>query len=454
MKVNINVDKLMPLANAVSKNKYLLTLRDTFITFMPALIVGSITMLISEFPVEAWTNMLRSTYIGSSTIADLLMIPPSCTMSLMGVFAAFLIGYRYAEHDGLKDRTSAGLVTLVSWFILMPFTTEFTPDGSTETYLVESIPTRWVGSKGILVAILAGFLSVKIYAALIHRDVTIKMPAGVPEAVSRAFSALIPFTASFLVIFTIRVLFSLTPYGDPFDFVFNVLQLPLQNIGGSLAGCVTLRLIAQSLWCLGIHGSSITSTVYDPILMALSAENMEAVAAGQAPTNIINQQFSNLFVSIGGDGTTICLLIAILVFCTSKRIRQLGKLAIVPGMFNINEPVTFGLPIILNPIMAIPFILVPVVLTISTYAVMAVGLVPICNGVSVPWTCPPIISGFLVSGVAGSLWQVCELIIGTLIYLPFIKVMDRQAQLEEEAALKSKDELDSFDLDSVDLDSL
>lgn len=446
-------NRLMPLATVVGKNKYLMTLRVTFITSMPLLIVGSIFTLIASFPVTAWTDFLAETSLGSMTLSQILAIPSNCTVSLLALFSAFFIGYRYAEFDGLKDRASAGMVTLVAWFILMPFTTEFTPEGSTEVYAVASIPTNWVGSKGVFIAILAGFLSVKIYAALVHRNVAIKMPAGVPPTVTSAFSALIPFAVASTVMLIIRVVFLLTPWGDPFAFVFSVLQIPLQGLGGSLPAYAIARIVSQLLWFVGIHGTSVVNAVYNPVLYAMSAENQEAVLAGLDPTNIITKEFGSLFVCIGGDGFTLSLLIAMVLFCRSKRIKSLGKLAGIPAVFNINEPLNFGLPIVLNPIMLIPFVLAPLFAAVSTYIVMDLGIVPICNGVMVPWSCPPIISGFLVSGVAGAIWQVILIAVGVVIYLPFIKVLDKQYLQDEEQA-READELDEMDLDALDLSDL
>lgn len=451
--MDIIENKLMPLAALVGKNKYLMTLRDTFITSMPLLIVGSVFTLIASFPIEAWTDYLASAHIGDMTLSQVLSIPSNCTVSLLGLFSAFFIGYRFAEFDGLKDRASAGMLTLVSWFILMPFTTEFTPEGSADVFLVNSIPTNWVGSKGIFIAVIGGLVAVKIYAALVHRNVTIKMPAGVPPTVTSAFSSLIPFGVACTVMLIVRIGFLMTPWGDPFQFVFSVLQVPLQGLGGSLPAYIVARVVSQLLWFVGIHGTSIVNAVYNPVLYALSAENQEALLAGLAPTNIINKEFGSLFVCIGGDGFTLSLIIAMLLFCHSKRIKSLAKLAGIPGIFNINEPLNFGLPIVLNPVMVIPFVLAPLFAIVSTYVVMAIGLVPICNGVMVPWSCPPIISGFLVSGVAGAVWQVFLIAVGVVIYMPFIKVLDKQYQLDEQQ-VRETDEIDEFDLDSLDLSDL
>jgi len=443
-------NKLMPLASAVGKNKYLLTLRDSFAMIMPLLIIGSMFTLVANFPIPAWIAFLKATTIGDYTLSALIAIPASCTVSMMALFIAFNIGYNFAEHIGIKDRVSAGIVSLASWLILMPQFTEYTPDGSTEVYRVASLPLGWIGAKGVFIAIVVGFLSVKLFRLVIEKDWTIKMPEGVPPTVSRAFSALIPMAVTFGAIWLICVLFVLTPWDNAFAFVYSLLQAPLTSLGGTVWAQTIIYLFAHLLWFFGIHGTNITDSVYMPILTSLSAENQAALAAGLPLPNIINYQFETLFATFGGAGSTLSLLIAAVLACHSERIKELAKLSLGPCIFEINEPVIFGLPIVLNPIMFIPFLLVPTINILTTYGVMAAGIVPLCNGVMLPWTTPPIISGFLVSGWQGAVWQVILIAIGTLVYMPFIKTLDKQ-YLEEEASFSKGSDMD---LDSIDLDSV
>ena len=444
--------RLMPLAEMVGKNKYLLTLRDTFAAIMPLLIVGSMFTLIGSFPIQAWTEFLANTTIGAETLASLISVPAMCTVSMMALFVAFLMGYNFAEHEKLDDRLAAGIVSLLAWLLLLPLYTEFTPEGATEAFKVASMPLGWIGSKGVFVAIVSGFLSVKVYGALVHKNLMIKMPEGVPPTVSRAFSALIPMSVTVVCVWIVRVLFTMTPWGDLFTFLYSFLQIPLQNLGGTVFAQAFVYLFAHILWFFGIHGTNITDSVYQPILLTLSAQNQEAIAAGLAAPNIINA----LFATLGGGGSTLSLLVAMLFFCRSDRIQKLAKLSIGPGIFNINEPIIFGLPIVLNPVLLVPFILVPLFNIVTTYGVMAIGLVPITNGVLVPWTTPAIISGFLVSGWQGAVWQAVLLVCGALIYLPFIKTLDRKyladqelAKLEESGTSSAIDEID---LDNIDFD--
>ena len=448
--------KLVPLANVVGKNKYLLTLRDTFSMIMPLLIVGSIFTLVGSFPFKPWTEFLASVQLGDQTLAQLIGVPATITVSMMALFVAFLMGYNFAEHEDLPDRVSAGMCSLLSWLLLMPLYTLFTPEGADEAVKVASIPMDWVGSKGVFVAMIIGFVSVKIFGWFVHKDFTIKMPDGVPPTVARAFSALIPMTATMVVVWVLRIAFVLTPWENVFTFVYSFLQIPLQNLGGTVFAQAGVYLFAHFLWFFGIHGTNITDSVYNPILLALSAQNQEALAAGLPAPNIINAQFQSLFATIGGGGCTLSLLIAVLLFCKSERLQKLARLCIAPGIFNINEPVIFGLPVVLNPVLFIPFILTPFVYIVLTYGVMAAGLVPVCNGVLVPWSTPAIISGFLVSGWQGAVWQAILIVLGVIIYLPFIKALDNQylAEQDKEPVVAASSELDDIDLDAIDFDSL
>ncbi|MDV3428448.1 MAG: PTS cellobiose transporter subunit IIC [Bacillota bacterium] len=437
--------KLMPVAQAVGRNKYLISIRDGFLISMPLLVVGSMFMLISNFPIQPWIDLLKNSTFNGSSISSYFSNVTNATFSIMALFIVIGIGYNYAKQEKTNMIFGAA-VAVLSWFMLMPFSTAYTPEGAKEAVQVASIPLDWVGSKGIFIGIICAFASVKIYKWVENKGWTIKMPKGVPPTVGQSFAALFPIGMVIVVFFIIRVLFSLTPWGNAFDFIYKILQLPLQKVGDSLGTMIGVYFFAHVLWLFGIHGTNITDSVFRPILYALSAENLQALQAGHALPHIINQQFQDLFATYGGAGSTLSLLIAMFAFCKSKRVKELGKLAIIPGIFGINEPIIFGLPIVLNPLIAIPFIFVPMINIIITYITMYIGLVPICNGVIMPWTTPPIISGFLSSGWQGALLQLLLIILGVVIYSPFIKAMDKQ-YIKDEAEIKS-------DEDNVSLDDL
>ena len=207
-------------------------------------------------------------------------------------------------------------------------------------------------------------------------------------------------------------------------------------------------------WFFGVNGGSVVGAVFNPILQTLSAENLAAFQAGEALPNIISQQFQDLFATFGGAGSTLSLLIAMLLFCRSKRVRELGKLALIPGIFGINEPIIFGLPILLNPLMLIPFMLVPTINIVISYFCMSLGLVPLCSGVAIPWTMPVILSGFLATGWQGAVLQLVLLILGVLLYMPFIKMMDKQYLADESKKNDETEDDDDISLDDLSFDDL
>ncbi len=279
------------------------------------------------------------------------------------------------------------------------------------------------------------------------------MPDGVPPTVEKSFAALIPAGMSVLVFFVINVVFAMTPYKNAFNFVFTILQTPLLKLGNTLPAMVIAYIFLHFFWFFGVNGGSVVGAVFNPILQTLSAENLAAFQAGQPLPNIISQQFQDLFATFGGAGSTLSLLIAMLLFCRSRRIKELGKLALIPGVFGINEPIIFGLPILLNPMMLNPFMLVPTINIVISYICMSLGLVPLCSGVAIPWTMPVVISGFLATGWQGAVLQVLLLILGVFIYMPFIKMMDKQYLADETKPVEEEDD-DDISLDDLSFDDL
>ena len=425
-------DKLLPVASKISSNIYLTSIRDGFATIMPLLICGSLFMVISNFPIDAWIKWLRATEINGNSLASYFNAASDATFSIMSIFAVLGIGYSYASKLKL-NAIFGGIVAMMAWFLLMPFSFEFTPEGADKALKVTGLTLDWLGSKGIFIGMICAFSAVKLYKWAIDRGWVIKMPDGVPPTVGVSFASLLPIGFCMIIFVVIRFLFTLTPYGNAFNFVYSILQMPLQHIGGTLPAIIIVYLFAHILWFLGIHGTNITDSVFMPILYALSAQNLQNVQNGVAPTNIINVQFQNLFATFGGAGSTLSLLIVAVIVAKSARMKQTSRLSILPAVFNINEPVIYGLPIVLNPLLMAPFILVPTMNIIITYITMSIGLVPITNGALMPWTTPPIVSGFLSCGWQGAVLQFVLIGLGCLVYYPFVKALDdnyRKTELE------------------------
>lgn len=428
MMIDVLERVLMPLAQKIGNNKYLLAIRDGFLISMPLLIVGSFFLLFANFPIPGWADFWAGIF-GENWV-DFFSKPTDATFSILAVLTVLGIGYSFARQMEVNPIFGA-VISLVNWFLLMPY--EVAGDEVT----LAGIPLQWVGSQGVFLSIIVAIISVHIYTWVENKGWVIHMPEGVPPQVERSFSALIPSGVSLLVFFFINILFGITSYGNAFSFVYEILQIPLLALGNTLPAMVVAYLFLHFFWFFGINGGSVVGAVFNPILQTLSAENLSAYRAGEELPNIINQQFQDLFATFGGAGSTLSLLIAMFLFCKSKRITELGKLSILPGFFGINEPIVFGLPIVLNPMMLIPFVFVPTVNIIISYAAMAAGLVPYTSGVAVPWTMPVVISGFLSTGWRGALLQALLLILGVGLYYPFIRVLDRQYLEDEKQAAKA-----------------
>lgn len=440
---------LMPLAEAIGRNKYLMSIRDGFLLSTPLLIGGSIFLLIANFPILAWIEFLEGTVVNQATgqtLAGYISKPADATFTIMAVFAVMGIAYSFAEKLGTNKLFGAA-TALVSWFLIMPYTVtgEVDVNGVAQAVSLTGVPLGWLGAKGIFVGIFCAFISVHIYTFVEKRGWTIKMPAGVPPTVEESFAALIPAAVVMIIFFAVNLIFGYMGT-DVFQIIFEFLQTPLLNLGDTLGAMVIAYIFLHIFWFFGVNGGSVVGAVFNPILQTLSAGNV----AGEH--HIICQQFQDLFATFGGAGSTLSLVIAMLLFCKSKRIKNLGKMSLVPGIFGINEPILFGLPIVLNPAMLVPFILVPTINIVISYFAMAMNFVPICSGVNIPWTTPLVISGFLATNWVGALLQAALLVLGVFIYMPFIKILDKQYLQEEMSNVEEDDE--DISLDDLSFDDL
>lgn len=440
---------LMPLAEAIGRNKYLMSIRDGFLLSTPLLIGGSIFLLIANFPIPAWIEFLEGTVVNQATgqtLAGYISKPADATFTIMAVFAVMGIAYSFAEKLGTNKLFGAA-TALVSWFLIMPYTVtgEVDVNGVAQAVSLTGVPIGWLGAKGIFVGIFCAFISVHIYTFVEKRGWTIKMPAGVPPTVEESFAALIPAAVVMIIFFAVNLIFGYMGT-DVFQIIFEFLQTPLLNLGDTLGAMVIAYIFLHIFWFFGVNGGSVVGAVFNPILQTLSAGNV----AGEH--HIICQQFQDLFATFGGAGSTLSLVIAMLLFCKSKRIKNLGKMSLVPGIFGINEPILFGLPIVLNPAMLVPFILVPTINIVISYFAMAMNFVPICSGVNIPWTTPLVISGFLATNWVGAILQAILLVLGVFIYMPFIKILDKQYLQEEMSNVEEDDE--DISLDDLSFDDL
>lgn len=388
---------LTPMAKTIGENKYLIAVRDGFLLSTPLLIVGSLFLVLTNFPIPNWNETMS--HILGDNWSTMLNMPATASFDIMTILAVGGIGYSLAKQFKV-DAMQAAIISLVAFFIVTPFTTLFTPEGSTEVYEVGSLPFRWMGSSGLFLGMVVALVATRFFVALLRKGWTIKMPEGVPPTVVQSFEALIPSFVIVTLFMIVNWLANLTSYGNLQEILFKFLQTPLLSLGNTLGAMIIAYLFLYFFWFFGINGSSVVGAVFNPILRALSVENLDAFKNGADIPNIITGQFQDMFATFGGGGSTLSLILVMILVCKSQRVKKLSQLSLVPGIFGINEPIIFGLPIVLNPVLLIPFALVPTINIIISYFCMDLGLVNYTNGIQLPWTTPPIISGFLVSG-----WQ-------------------------------------------------
>lgn len=415
-------EKLLPIAAKLGNNKILIAIRDGITLSMPLIIIGSLFLVIASFPIEAWTNWL--TEIG---IDGYLWKGVDSSFGLMGLIASFGIANSLARQYNV-DGISAGIISLSSFIVVTPF-----GEGG--------IPVGFMGSKGLFVAMVLGIISALIFQWFINHNIQIKLPDAVPPAVARSFSALIPGAVIITLWLVVFAILDMTGIGNIHELLLKVLGGPLGLLGNNIFGTVISILLNSAFWFVGIHGGNVVNSILKPIWLMNSDANrliFQADKFAELP-HIITEPFIDNFVYMGGGGATIGLVIVIAIMARRKKASQITKtmapLTLTPGLFNINEPAMFGLPVVMNISLLIPFILAPVANAIICYFAMSTGLVAKTTGIAVSWTMPPIISGFLTTGghISGAILQIVCIIVDIAIYWGFYRTVEKQ-NLELEAA--------------------
>ncbi len=421
---------LTPMATRIGSNRYLSAMADGFQVAAPLLVVSSLLVLIANLPLPGWTAGLEATVINPNTGATLLeylLKPAQATYGIMALVVVLATGYSFAGKLGLEKLTGA-TVALVAWF-----TTILESSGD----LSAVITNGQLGAKGILPGILVTFGAIHLYGLIEKITARIKSPSGIPPNATSSLVVLLPGLTVLMAVIVVNL--GLGLWGTDFVSVFErMIQRPLLQLGDSLGAMLGAYLVLHLFWFFGANGGAVVGPIYNPILQTMSLENLSYFATQEGSGHIITHQFQNFYATFGGCGSVLSLIIAVLIFGKSQRIRSVGKLGLLPGIFGISEPIVFGLPIVLNPVMWLPFMMVPSLNILISYLAMAQGLVPLTNGVTLPWTVPVVISGFLTTNWTGALLQAFLVILGVVIYLPFVKVLDnRYLTKENETAAKT-----------------
>lgn len=376
---------IYPAAVFFQENKYLASIQYGMMLSIPLLLVGAFACIISDFPIDAFQTFMASV-VGEEVWAEWnwSVLNPA-TIGLLSLVAMSGMAYELGRRNDVTPMPGVA-ISLMSFFLLIH---------ADENGMISQ---GEFGATTLFLCIIVAIVSVEIYSFCIKRKITIKMPASVPEFVSSQFAALIPAVLCAVLWLVVRYLIQLTPYETASNMIYGLLQAPLTGLGTSLVGTLVAEFINSVLWFFGIHGTNVVASVMEPLWYAARDANWQVYLEDALAVRpyIATIDFSNMIMYLTGSGITLPLCIEMAFMCKSQRLKTVGKGAIIPGIFNVNEPVIFGLPIVMNPMMLIPFLVAPLVCVAVAFGAMATGIVPSPIGVPVPWTLPAPISGWMM----------------------------------------------------------
>ena len=447
-------DKLGRVGAWCGQNKYLNAIKNGFQNFMPATISGAVGVL--------WTNVLvnSSTGLGAiwKPIMALEVLNPIfaamqyATISCITIGVTMLVASEIAEANGETGAYPA-VLGFILWMMVTPTTFAAKDLGASyidakgishgfslgqfinvtgeaakhkitaDSFSYSGIMSSYTGATGLFTGLIVAIVGMELYNMFRKNDsLKIKMPEQVPPGVARAFEVLIPTCLTAIVVGAVGLVCQLATGAELNALIYNVIQKPLQNIiGNNLVAVCIMYVIIMLFWCVGIHGNNMVAAVKEPIFRPLLYANTAAYTAHHEIPYVMNLTMIQMFAEFGGSGVTIGLVIAILIFSKREDNRTIAGISIVPGLFNINETMTFGIPLVLNPILDIPFILAPVVTVIIGYILVSSGFCPKIV-LEVPWTMPPVLFGFVATGgkPMGAVAQLIVLAVSVLVYIPFL----------------------------------
>jgi len=397
------IDKVLPKLAVLGESKHLKGVRDGLIATIPFTIAGSIFLIISFLPIPGWEAIMEP-------YMDKMLAPVDVTFGCLGLIASFAVGYNLSVQFKQHEITG-GVMALVGFLLLQ------TEPGA--GLLVGNF-----GPEGLFTALIVAIFAVEVQKFFVKKGFVIKLPENVPPAIANSFISLMPIVFMIVSLWVVRILLEFNVN----DFITMIFQ-PAVFALNTLPGLLVYMLMITLLWTVGIHGDAIMNAVGSPIMLQFLAANAVAFAAGDPIPYIAADGFIPMFVNIGGTGATLALVV-LMIRSKNKRYKQLGRLSLPSAIFQINEPVVFGFPIVLNPTMMIPYIVTPFVLTATTYILMALNIIgrPVA---AVPWTMPAIIGPYLATGGdwKAAVWSAISIVIAAVVYYPFFKSAEKQSLL-------------------------
>ena len=423
-------DFLVLLAEKIDDNKYLQAIKNAFTIYMPFIIVGSFGTLFAALVSSHKTGLAR--WIPAlESLSGAFSAMNFATMTFMTVPIVFLISMQLARSNKTPEHLT-GIVAVVSYVSVIPQVITYVLNE--ETKKVAAVPSTALGAQGLFIGMIMAIIVAELFRVLIAIEaIKIKMPPSVPAGIAVSFNTLIPILIIVLGTAVFGNVFKTVTGKYLNEFIYSAVQTPLEIALKSPLGILALVIGGQLFWFLGIHGGLVVTPLRNPLFATAIAANVAALEAGKVPGEAFTTSFWQNFIVPGGAGVTLSLIIAIFLFSKREEHRMIAKLGLLPGLCSINEPVVFGLPLVLNPTFALPFIFNSAIgAAIALFATKIGFLVP--NVVEVPFGVPIILSPFISHGWQGVVVQIIIFAVCTLTWIPFVFISNKEAEREKEKA--------------------
>ena len=431
-------EKLLMIADKISNQKHMSSIKNAFSTLMPVIITGAFCTLmtnvvcstttegisLAKLPGMAWLEILSPIFNAANY----------ATLNFFTIGAVILIGLELGKKNGINTYAPA-VIALCSYVACCPTFINFTLESGEIIKVADVFGKDYTAARGLFLGMVIAMVSVELFSWIVKSGkLKITMPDSVPGNVATSFNVLFPSMLTIIAMSAFNFVVTQVTGMTLYEIIYTTLQKPLEAVMQGLPGLLILMLVAQLFWVIGIHGNQIIKPVREPLLNAAILANTDLVNSGnyaRGDLNIINMSFWDVYMSMGGSGVTIGLIIAIFIFSKREDYKGIAKLSLAPGVFNINETMTFGLPIMLNPIMAIPFVITPLVTGTIAYVLTYIGFADVLV-YAIPWTTPPILSAWLASGgsITTIITQLICIAVSILIYIPFVIAANKQTVKE------------------------
>lgn len=429
-------EHFVPVAAKIGSQKFLVAIRDGFIGILPITMAGSIATLLNVFfntiPSSfGWTGFVNA-------MAPIIAIDGNVwwgSLAILSLVFAFSLGYQIAKAYNVNP-LSGGLISFASLIVVTPQSVNVTTEAG-EILSAGGIPSSYMGATGLFTAMIIGFISTIIFSKLMVKNIIIKLPESVPPAVSKAFAAIIPgITAMYVCAILAYIVSALTGGSSIGDLIQQYIQIPFLGLSQGIFSVIIITFFVSLLWFFGLHGPNVLAPILDGVYLPALIENTNFFNTNQTTVGmpyLWTRGSFDAYSWMGGTGCTLGLIIAIFIFSKREETKTIAKLAAPMGIFNINEPLIFGLPIVLNPLYIIPWVCVPTIMVAIAYIVTSIGLVPPVF-MQVPWVTPPIIMAFLATGgnIGAAILAAFNLALSVILWAAFVMVGNKVEVKEEE----------------------